>query len=194
MILPQPPVPSLYNSLVDDTLQYLWISLFVVCLVRLAWQAMRQLHPEAIAAIQSKALFSQAEEALLAKIGSVCEIVSITWIYSFNIWTHQLFNTFVIKQTSQPKLDVFQELLSKHPGVFHPSRTPKSLLVHWQLLKQYYLLDDQSGEFNFPPFCTNIGTFTINVVWFFCANRQTFLWFTYICIYIITIIMYFRQT
>uniref|UniRef100_A0A8D3DKE5 Microspherule protein 1 n=1 Tax=Scophthalmus maximus TaxID=52904 RepID=A0A8D3DKE5_SCOMX len=85
---------------------------------KLAWQAMRQLHPEAIAAIQSKALFSQAEEALLAKIGS----------------------------TSQPKLDGFQELLSKHPGVFHPSRTPKSLLVHWQLLKQYYLLDDQSVQ------------------------------------------------
>ena len=32
---------------------------------------MRQLHPETIAAIQSKALFSQAEEALMAKIGSV---------------------------------------------------------------------------------------------------------------------------
>uniref|UniRef100_A0A8C2YYP0 Microspherule protein 1 n=1 Tax=Cyclopterus lumpus TaxID=8103 RepID=A0A8C2YYP0_CYCLU len=85
---------------------------------KLAWQAMRQLHPEAIAAIQSKALFSQAEEGLLAKIGS----------------------------TSQPKLDGFQELLNKHPGVFHPSRTPKSLLVHWQLLKQYYLLDDQSVQ------------------------------------------------
>lgn len=39
--------------------------------LRLAWQAMRQLHPEAIAAIQSKALFSQTEEALLAKISSV---------------------------------------------------------------------------------------------------------------------------
>ncbi|KAG9333973.1 hypothetical protein JZ751_009289 [Albula glossodonta] len=69
---------------------------------KLAWQAMRQLHPEAIAAIQSKAL--------------------------------------------QPKLEVFQELLSKHPAVFYPSRTPKSLLVHWQLLKQYYLLDDQSVQ------------------------------------------------
>uniref|UniRef100_A0AAZ3QPK9 Microspherule protein 1 n=1 Tax=Oncorhynchus tshawytscha TaxID=74940 RepID=A0AAZ3QPK9_ONCTS len=78
----------------------------------LAWQAMRQLHPEAIAAIQSKALFSQAEEVLLAKILS----------------------------SSQPKLEVFQEMLSKHPSVFYPSRTPKSLLVHWQLLKQYYLL------------------------------------------------------
>uniref|UniRef100_A0A3Q2QFZ4 Microspherule protein 1 n=1 Tax=Fundulus heteroclitus TaxID=8078 RepID=A0A3Q2QFZ4_FUNHE len=85
---------------------------------KLAWQAMRQLHPEAIAAIQSKALFSQGEQALLAKIGS----------------------------TSQPKMDVFQELLGKHPGVFHPSRTPKSLMVHWQLLKQYYLLDDQSVQ------------------------------------------------
>ncbi|XP_048856201.1 microspherule protein 1 isoform X2 [Brienomyrus brachyistius] len=85
---------------------------------KLAWQAMRQLHPEAIAAIQSKALFSQAEEALLAKISS----------------------------NSQPKQEVFQELLNKHPGVFYPSRTPKSLMLHWQLLKQYYLLEDQSVQ------------------------------------------------
>lgn len=96
-----------------------WYSLLYDPVIsKLAWQAMRQLHPEAIAAIQSKALFSQNEEALLSKIGS----------------------------TSQPKLDVFQDLLNKHPGVFHPSRTPKSLLVHWQLLKQYYLLDDQSVQ------------------------------------------------
>uniref|UniRef100_A0A8C9TK67 Microspherule protein 1 n=1 Tax=Scleropages formosus TaxID=113540 RepID=A0A8C9TK67_SCLFO len=85
---------------------------------KLAWQAMRQLHPEAIAAIQSKALFSQAEEALLSKISS----------------------------NSQPKLEVFQDLLNKHPGIFYPSRTPKSLMVHWQLLKQYYLLEDQSVQ------------------------------------------------
>lgn len=51
-----------------------------------------------------------------------------------------------VKQNSQPKLEVFQDLLNKHPNVFYPSRTAKSLLVHWQLLKQYYLLDDQSGE------------------------------------------------
>lgn len=38
---------------------------------------MRQLHPEAIAAIQSKALFSQPEEALLAKIGSVSFTVTL---------------------------------------------------------------------------------------------------------------------
>ncbi|XP_042621869.1 microspherule protein 1 [Cyprinus carpio] len=90
-----------------------------VCLfLRLAWQSMRQLHPEAIAAIQSKALFSQAEEALLAKITS----------------------------SSQPKLEVFQDLLNKHPNVFYPSRTAKNLMVHWQLLKQYYLLEDQSVQ------------------------------------------------
>ncbi|XP_016351669.1 microspherule protein 1-like [Sinocyclocheilus anshuiensis] len=85
---------------------------------KLAWQAMRQLHPEAIAAIQSKALFSQTEEALLAKITS----------------------------SSQPKVEVFQDLLNKHPNVFYPSRTAKNLMVHWQLLKQYYLLEDQSVQ------------------------------------------------
>lgn len=54
----------------------------------------------------------------------------------------------MLAQTSQPKLDVFQELLGKYPGVFHQARTAKSLLVHWQLLKQYYLLDDQTGGFS----------------------------------------------
>uniref|UniRef100_A0A8C3KJS0 Microspherule protein 1 n=1 Tax=Calidris pygmaea TaxID=425635 RepID=A0A8C3KJS0_9CHAR len=85
---------------------------------KLACQAMRQLHPEAIAAIQSKVLFSKAEEQLLTKVGS----------------------------TSQPTLDTFQELLHKHPDVFYPSRTPKALQLHWQLMKQYYLLDDQTVQ------------------------------------------------
>ncbi|XP_069761692.1 microspherule protein 1 isoform X2 [Narcine bancroftii] len=85
---------------------------------RLACQAMRQLHPEAIAAIQAKALYSKAEEQQLAKIGS----------------------------TSQPTLDTFQELLNKQPNVFYQSRTAKSLQVHWQLMKQYYLLEDQTVQ------------------------------------------------
>ncbi|XP_041036292.1 microspherule protein 1 isoform X2 [Carcharodon carcharias] len=85
---------------------------------KLACQAMRQLHPEAIAAIQAKALYSKAEEQQLAKIGS----------------------------TSQPTLDTFQELLNKHPNVFYQSRTAKSLQVHWQLMKQYYLLEDQTVQ------------------------------------------------
>lgn len=49
-------------------------------------------------------------------------------------------------QSSQPTLDTFQELLHKHPDVFYPSRTAKALQLHWQLMKQYYLLDDQTGE------------------------------------------------
>lgn len=53
------------------------------CVHRLAWQAMRQLHPEAIAAIQSKALFSQNEEALLAKIGSVSNSFIFTVLLLF---------------------------------------------------------------------------------------------------------------
>ena len=49
-------------------------------------------------------------------------------------------------QSSQPTLDTFQELLHKHPDVFYPSRSAKALQLHWQLMKQYYLLDDQTGE------------------------------------------------
>uniref|UniRef100_A0A8C0GUK7 Microspherule protein 1 n=1 Tax=Chelonoidis abingdonii TaxID=106734 RepID=A0A8C0GUK7_CHEAB len=40
---------------------------------KLACQAMRQLHPETITAIQSKVLFSKAEEQLLSKVGSVSQ-------------------------------------------------------------------------------------------------------------------------
>lgn len=54
-------------------------------------------------------------------------------------------------QSSQPTLDTFQELLHKHPDVFYPSRTAKALQLHWQLMKQYYLLDDQTGEPRVPP-------------------------------------------
>ncbi|GAB5573753.1 microspherule protein 1 isoform X2 [Prionailurus iriomotensis] len=85
---------------------------------KLACQAMRQLHPEAIAAIQSKALFSKAEEQLLSKVGS----------------------------TSQPTLETFQDLLHRHPDAFYLARTAKALQAHWQLMKQYYLLEDQTAK------------------------------------------------
>nr|DBA32939.1 TPA: hypothetical protein GDO54_000683 [Pyxicephalus adspersus] len=85
---------------------------------KLACQAIRQLHPEAIAAIQSKVLFSKAEEQLLSTVSS----------------------------SSQPTLETFQDLLTKHPDVFYMSRTAKSLQVHWQLMKQYYLLEDQTVQ------------------------------------------------
>ncbi|XP_054981751.1 microspherule protein 1 isoform X1 [Sorex araneus] len=85
---------------------------------KLACQAMRQLHPEAIATIQSKALFSKAEEQLLSKVGS----------------------------TSQPTLETFQDLLHRHPDAFYLARTAKALQAHWQLMKQYYLLEDQTVQ------------------------------------------------
>jgi len=45
---------------------------------RLAVSAMRNLHPESVANIESKALFSIAEEELLATIQSVCSVFSFS--------------------------------------------------------------------------------------------------------------------
>ncbi|CAN8178497.1 unnamed protein product [Coccothraustes coccothraustes] len=100
-------------------IQERWYSLLydpVIC--KLSCQAMRQLHPEAVAAIQSKVLFSKAEEQLLTRVPS----------------------------SPVPSLDTFQELLQRHPAVFYPARTPKALQLHWQLLRQYHLLQDQTVQ------------------------------------------------
>ncbi|GAB6029584.1 Microspherule protein 1 [Chamberlinius hualienensis] len=82
---------------------------------RMAVNAMKLLHPEVVASVQSKALFSTSEEELIKKYGS----------------------------STQPTLEVFQNMLQKHPDIFHPARTPKSLYNHWLLMKQYHLLPDQ---------------------------------------------------
>lgn len=111
---------------------------------RLACQAMRQLHPEAIAAIQSKVLFSKAEELLLSRVGSVRGNGS--WRGGCSGGPPCYVTPLAPLQGSQPSLDTFQDLLHKHPDVFYPSRTAKALQLHWQLMKQYYLLEDQTGE------------------------------------------------
>lgn len=49
-------------------------------------------------------------------------------------------------QTSHPAIEKFQELLDQNPHVFYPSRTAKALMTHWQLLKQYQLLPDQTVQ------------------------------------------------
>lgn len=85
---------------------------------KLAIQAMKQLHPDVMTNIQARALYSKEEESLLGTIPS----------------------------TSQPSLDVFHELSEKHPEVFYPLRTSKSLYNHWLLMKQYHLLPDQSVQ------------------------------------------------
>lgn len=52
--------------------------------------------------------------------------------------------TIFILQTSQPTLENFQKLLETNAQTFYPARTAKALLAHWQLMKQYHLLPDQT--------------------------------------------------
>jgi len=83
---------------------------------RIAVAAMRNLHPEMIASVQGKALFSKAEEEILA----------------------------TIKSSETPDDETFQSLLTKNATVFYHARTPKTLMIHWELMKQYSLLADQT--------------------------------------------------
>uniref|UniRef100_A0A182PHF0 FHA domain-containing protein n=1 Tax=Anopheles epiroticus TaxID=199890 RepID=A0A182PHF0_9DIPT len=100
-------------------MQIRWCSLlYEEPISRIAVSAMRNMHPELVESVQSKALFSVAEEDLLG----------------------------TIKSNEQPTLETFQELLNKNSSVFYHSRTAKSLLNHWQLMKQYSLLPDQSVQ------------------------------------------------
>ena len=49
-------------------------------------------------------------------------------------------------QNSLPAPEKFQELLEQNPHVFYATRTAKSLMAHWQLMKQYQLLPDQTVQ------------------------------------------------
>lgn len=100
-------------------IQQRWYALLYDSAVsRVAVQAMRNLHPELIASVQARTLYSKAEEDLLG----------------------------TVKSTSQPTLEVFQELLEANAHTFYPHRTAKALLAHWQLMKQYHLLPDQTVQ------------------------------------------------
>lgn len=93
-----------------------WSLLYEESISRIAVASMRNLHPEMIAAVQSKALFSKAEEEILA----------------------------AVKSADSPTVDTFQELLTKNATIFYHARTPKSLMVHWEMMRQYSLLADQT--------------------------------------------------
>lgn len=100
-------------------IQERWYSLLYDPIIsKLAIQAMKQFHPDVLATIQAKALFSKAEESLLGGIPS----------------------------TSSPNIEVFKDLLDKNPDSFYPTRTAKSLHSHWLLMKHYHLLPDQSVQ------------------------------------------------
>lgn len=83
---------------------------------RIAISRMRNLHPEMIASVQSKALFSKAEEEIL----------------------------YMIKSSESPSEETFRDLLTKNSTVFYHARSPKSLANHWELMRQYSLLVDQT--------------------------------------------------
>lgn len=43
-------------------------------------------------------------------------------------------------------METFQELLEVNAQTFYPARTAKALMAHWQLMKQYHLLPDQTVQ------------------------------------------------
>lgn len=49
-------------------------------------------------------------------------------------------------QTENPTLQIFQELLERNALIFYSARTAKVLFTHWQLMKQYSLLPDQTVQ------------------------------------------------
>lgn len=103
-----------------------WYSLmYDEAISRIAVGAIRNLHPEMIAAVQQKALFSKAEEDILASI----------------------------KSTDTPTEETFRELLKKNATIFYHARTPKCLLNHYELMRQYMLLNDQT----IPPITSPDG-------------------------------------
>jgi len=85
---------------------------------QMAVSGIRQLHPDTLAELHSKALYSEAEEAILGQASSV----------------------------SNPGVDKFKEMLDQNPHIFHQGRTAKSLQNHWLSMKMYHLLPDQIAQ------------------------------------------------
>ncbi|KAK7580254.1 hypothetical protein V9T40_000883 [Parthenolecanium corni] len=84
---------------------------------RLALSAIRNLQAETISQVEANCLYAESEEEVLA----------------------------TLKSTIDPKLSVFEDLLARNRHIFHRGRTPKSLYVHWCMMKQHNLLSDQLG-------------------------------------------------
>ncbi|XP_037037335.1 microspherule protein 1-like [Bradysia coprophila] len=105
-------------------MQSRWYSLlYEEPISRIAVAAMRNLHPELVESVQSKALYSVQEEELLG----------------------------TIKSSENPTIETFQDLLDKNASAFYLARTAKALFTHWQLMKQYSLLPDQIVQPNTRP-------------------------------------------
>ncbi|XP_065160741.1 microspherule protein 1 isoform X2 [Atheta coriaria] len=97
-------------------LQQRWYALlYDEAVSRVAVTAMRNLHPDMVAAVQDRALWSNQEEQLL----------------------------YTIKSSANPTVSTFAEMLAQHPEVFYSGRTAVALQRHWNTLKMYSLLPDQ---------------------------------------------------
>nr|CAB3263704.1 microspherule protein 1-like [Phallusia mammillata] len=84
----------------------------------LAKQAMKSLPQELARAAHAKALYSKNEEKILAKIFT----------------------------SSQPTVETFQTVLNQNISVFHHGRTAELLKRHWELMKKYQLIEDQTVQ------------------------------------------------
>ena len=88
---------------------------------KLALEAIRNLPQEVVHKVTQAAPFSREEEDAIGGCG--------------------------IKSTAAT-VDpaVFEQLLANQAATFHPSRTPRDLVTHWQYMKQYTLLPDQTVQ------------------------------------------------
>jgi len=88
---------------------------------KLALEAIRNLPEEVVAAVTRNTPFSRQEEDTIANCGLKSTAASVD-------------------------LAVFDKLVVEQAAIFHPSRTGRSLLTHWQYMKQYTLLPDQTVQ------------------------------------------------
>ena len=88
---------------------------------KLAMEASRNLSQEVVHKVAKATPFSREEEDALASCG--------------------LKSTSANVDTSH-----FERLLASQPTVFHPSRGARALLTHWQYMRQYSLLPDQTVQ------------------------------------------------
>jgi len=88
---------------------------------KLAMEAVRNLPQEVVHRVTKATPFSREEEDAIASCG--------------------------IKSTAATvDLAHFESLLASCAAVFHPTRTARALLTHWQYMKQYSLLPDQAVQ------------------------------------------------
>ena len=124
-------------------LQKRWYSLlYDEPISRIAFAAMKNLHPELVESIQKKALYNSQEEDLIATIKSV----SVSRAVATKTRQYLMEASPFSFQTDSPTIATFQELFNKNASTFYPSRTAKGLLNHWNLMKQYLLLSDQNAS------------------------------------------------